>query len=255
MKVLVAFKTVAQIDTMTPEEAADLCQGLQPFRYAKLQWASGDEAALEAALRLQDENPALQLVAATVGACHSHFFQELYALGFQRVVHLYPQWCTNFNPEHTAQALAEFMAADGPFSLVLTGAQASPGESGLVAGLLAGALSMPFLSGVSALALQGTSHLQVALTQDDEEFALQATLPVLCAMRNAKYPYLRLASLRQRLNTAQKKAELWQGGHPPPPQPPAWALHSDRETKNPVWLPFTKDEPQALVQRWKEESP
>ncbi len=209
MKVLVCFKVTASMEQVLLSEAEAICKGENPFQFAPVHFSGEDEAALEAALRLKDNNRAVQLTAATVGACQDRFFSLLFALGFHECVQLNPDVCVDFNPSFTMFALQEFVKASGSFDLILTGTQAGPGENGTVPGTLAASLQLPYYPKVISLEQADESHIRLVSLLDKKEETVVVKKGVVCAMGNALYPHLRTVNLKDRLAAKNKTPDTF----------------------------------------------
>lgn len=214
MEILVCFKTEPQWDTLSHSELTAICQNSWQDQYTVRQWGAHDEAALECALRIRDSladrGQAARLTGLTVGACPDKFITELYSLQFDEVVQIPVPYPTDFSQHDVAQAAAAFARTRGGFDLILTGQQVGPGESGTIPLLLAGMLGIPCLSHVYQIEPGQTAGMYVFFRDDTHARQWEVSGPCLCALENARHPFLRMAKLKERLRARQQKAVLFQ---------------------------------------------
>ncbi|MGD9559305.1 MAG: hypothetical protein AB7V55_01695 [Oscillospiraceae bacterium] len=209
MRILVCYKTAYDTEYITPDELEALRDGALDLTYFKKIIAQYDEAALEAALRLKEQalagGEAVFLCALTVGVHEAPFAQDLYALGFDEVALVKTQQQPGCAPEEVARQAAAFFARGGGFDVVLTGRQAPPGESGQVPFLLAEMLGVPCLPNVYDVHY-APGGLRAELLDGGGAMRLGVQGPAVCAMGDAKHPYLRVATLREKLAARGKEA-------------------------------------------------
>lgn len=168
-----------------------------------------DEAALELALRLRDEALArgddVHVTAATVSAEKIDAFARLlYALGVARVVQIRAPETADFQPETVNAALSKAFA-DERFDLVLCGAQSAEG-GGQTPCRLAKKLGFPCFSGITDLHVLD-SGLRMTHEIPGGERRATVRVPAVYAVGNAKHPYLRMATVRQRMAVSGRVPE------------------------------------------------
>ena len=213
MEILVCFKTEPEWDSLSHPELDAICQGRWQEQYAVRRWGAHDESALECALRLRDQCLAqglpAHLSAITVGSCPEKFVTELYAVQFDQVIQI-PNPSSDFCPAATAEWIAQYLHTRPPFDLILTGQQVGPGESGMVPLLLADRIELPCVSHVLQVDLTPEGELSVLFKDDSHILQWRIDVPCLCAMEHARYPFLRMARLQQRLQARQARVNLFQ---------------------------------------------
>lgn len=174
------------------------------------QISSYSEAALEYALRLKEQAAAaghapVLLAAVLAPELPEVLPQNLYAVGVDRLVHLPVREETLFSPPDCAELLAGLFAPLGP-DLVLTGCQDSTccgAEGGI---LLARQLGLPYYGPLADLRLEGGRlRLTRTLSRCTQEGSVSG--PAVCAMGNCEHPYLRMATLREKLAVLGRAAE------------------------------------------------
>lgn len=169
-----------------------------------------DEAALELALRLRDEGQkrgeSVRITAATVSnATPAAFARQLYALGVDRVVRVEAPGTDNFRSETVSAAL--FSAFSGEkFDLVVCGAQSAEG-GGMTPYRLAQKLGFPCLADVTDLSL-ADGGVRVAREVPGGERRATVTVPAVYAVGSAKHPYLRMATVRQRMAVSNRVPDV-----------------------------------------------
>ena len=184
---------------------------VEDITFAPRVFNSFDEAALETARRLAEElrgaGKDVYLEALTLLSPEEdieHFAQNLHAVGFDRVTAL---TCTDdlrFLPMDTARYLAKYLSENGPWDLVFTGCQAVVGDSRLVPPQIAERLELHYIPDLTKIVEE--DGLFVAESQTDQGILRQTIEgPTLCAVGNAQYNYLRIATLREKLKFRSKQ--------------------------------------------------
>ncbi len=214
MNILACFKTARDVDGITPRELRALRDGELDAEMFRSVLGGYDEAALENALRLADAarsggaqgGEAVVLHAVTVGGVGSGVDADLFAIGFDAVFRIPASDRDASSPDFVAAAIARFIADRGGYDAVFTGKQAFPGESGQTPFLLAARCGLPCVPGVIdvRLAEQGLETLSRA---DAGECRRVVTRPAVFAMGEAAHPFLRVATLREKLRARGRTAE------------------------------------------------
>lgn len=210
MRILCCFKLSPDYDKVLDRDWAAAQFPLSDISYVPRGLGCYDEAALEAALRLRDEalarGQAAELTAATV-SCEAidAFARRLYALGVQRVVQIKTCAAADFQPEKVSLALAAVFSNE-PFSAVLCGIQSAEG-CGMTPYRLAQKLGMPCFSNVTALALC-EGGLRVTCESSGGARCASVRTPAVYAIGNSAQPYLRMATIRQRMAVANRLPEV-----------------------------------------------
>lgn len=159
-----------------------------------------DEAVLEIGLRwkaqLLQKGQAVKVTALTVlSDGPDRIWDRLYAVGYDEVVFLENEHVKravlDFCPWLTAGIIAAYVAREPPWDLILCGAQAPPGNSGLVPTCLSAILKSPCLWDI-----------------DDPDAALLSGGPIVVVAGNHADAYLRVPTLRDKLNAKSKMPKM-----------------------------------------------
>ena len=205
MKILACFKISRDFEHITPPELCLLRDGTLDISFFKKIIGSYDEAALENARRLAGEarrGGDCALHAITVGECEPRFAKELYAVGFDKVFRADTQ-DDNFAPEVTALTICAHVQKNGGYDAILTGRQAWPGESGLTPYIIANLLSLPCIPHVTHLELC-EGKIKAASAVSGGIFTRVIKAPAVYIMDEAAHPYLKVATLREKLAASDK---------------------------------------------------
>lgn len=214
-RILICFKVVHDLDTVLEADWKCATDGKVDVSYTRMQLGCYDEAALENGLRLADQLRQLgretEVTAFTVGPeASDEIFKNLYAVKCDRVVFRECREDLSFYPERTAMEIASFAESEGGFDLILMGQKASVGDSGRVPWTTAEYLGLPAVSQVRELFIRDGAVLAVS-EADGWERSYLCRKAVVCAFGNARYPYLRVATLREKLSSSKKQVQLWTG--------------------------------------------
>ena len=219
-KILACFKIVNELYNLTTAELHDICRGEDPFAYNRRIIAPFDEAALENALRLAEEEKAAgrqaQLIALTVGSADSRFVPDLFAVGFDEVVCLPAEHLPAYTPEAVAARIAAFVRQSGPFDVILTGQQAPYGENAQTPLLLACILGLPCAAAVTGLSF-GENGVEVSAQSETGLCRYTVHGPAVYALGEATHSFMRLPTLREKLAMAGRQATEISPLSPPPP--------------------------------------
>ena len=218
LKILGCFKIVRDFEGITPSELCDLRDGTLNLSVFRKIIGNYDEAALETARRLADairSSDSCTLHAITVGSCDARFAKELYAVGFDEVFCICPfsetagskSACT-YTSEEVAGYLTQFIQSTGGYHAILTGQQAWPDESGLMPYILAHRLDVPCLSQVTDLTWNNGFH--VSIKNDRGILTCSINTPAVYMAGNTEHPYLKLATLQEKLKTGSRRLSVIQ---------------------------------------------
>lgn len=211
MNILCCFKLVNDLDLVMEKDwmAADV-SGID-LSYAKRIISCFDEAGLETALRIKDcaENLGedIFVTAITVGdGNYDAFFKNLFAVGIGRILQVKTSASSPFTPNKTSSILCE-VAKRCDFDAVITGIQSADGSNGLTPYFLAQKLGIPCISNVTELQYAGGA---LRATCDNGHGIRKATVNTraLYAVGNSTSPYLRMATLKQKLAASKLSAEI-----------------------------------------------
>ena len=212
MRILVCFKIVYDLEDVTPEELVSLQEGSLDISVFKKIIGSYDEAALETALRLAEDarqhGAEVVLHGLTIGDCEQRFFGNLFPLGFDDLIGIPLHDDYSWQPELTARTIAAFVHDQGGYDVIITGKQASPGENGLIPFQLASSLGRACVSEVFSLEWHDRG-IRVTTKTDTGRAAMTVTRPAVYAVGEAQYSYLRVPTLREKLNAGARKPRTW----------------------------------------------
>lgn len=210
MNILVCCKVVRDYDQVLREDWDGWGTSGRDVSYARRMVNPFDEAALETALRIRDavaaSGGAASLTAVTV-ADSDALLGDLFAVGFDSVERLAPGSDAAFEPWGIAAALHRHVERKGGFDLVLCGKQAGPGDSGLTGLYLAERLGVPCLANVVDAGYDG--GLVVRRRIDGGHLRLRVRPPLVLVIGNARYSYLRLPTLREKMAAKKKRVDVF----------------------------------------------
>jgi electron transfer flavoprotein alpha/beta subunit len=208
---LVCFKTAYNLDDVTAEEWNLCLQDGQNPVFLKKALCAYDESALELALRLADgareRGEDAELTALTIDdELPELTVKNLFAVGYSHVNYVPCAEDLRFRPDLTAALIRGCVrrAGDG-FDLILTGQQANVGDNGQTHLLTAEALGLPCVLNVTDASYEKYGLRVFSLV---DEGVLEQTLTgrAVLGVGNALHPYLRVATLRERMSASQKNA-------------------------------------------------
>ena len=209
MKIVVCFKILPDYEEISPEEWS--LPEEPDVRFVKKNFGCFDEAALETGLCLKDSCLAVgepvQITAVSTdeaaGAASLGLLRNLYAAGYDKVVLLPPTG--RWNPAATAAVLAEYLAKEKA-DLILCGAVSGPGDSGAVPFYLGQLLKLPVLTEIRAAFREAGSD-RILIRRRAGDFSELRVLngPAICTVGDAEQAFLRLFSIRARLEAGRKE--------------------------------------------------
>lgn len=233
MKIAVCFKIVPDYEEAAPSTWENM--DVLDFTYVKKMYGCFDEAALETGLKLKDSLQAAgrsaETLAVTVGGGPEVLLQGLFAAGFDRVVTITQEdgeaqeagspaplsGGTDFRPQDTARSLADFLRGENP-DVILTGKMTGPGDSGMVPFYLAAEMKCPLLTEVTKAEYDPQGGRIRFSRQTEDQILCQAVRGMaVCAVGDAETPYLRMFSLKARMEARSRKPEDWKSGVPHSP--------------------------------------
>lgn len=210
IRILVCFKTVYDLEHAVPQELCDLRDGkLNPGVFGR-RLGNYDEAALENALRIVDEikenKEEVVLHGVTIGEKDTQFGKELYALGFQKItyVQIPEEEDLTYQPELAAAILTEYVTKECGYDMIFMGKQAGMGENAMTPYLLAEGLKMPCVTEVYSI--ERTPRGMAVVSQTERRTVRRVvTKPAVYVIGEAQHPYLRMATLREKLAAKEKE--------------------------------------------------
>jgi electron transfer flavoprotein beta subunit len=169
--------------------------------------SSFDESALEAALRIKDDQACKITVLSLGPELPKALLQKLYALGADDVVGIEAPEFDNLDPFSTAGALTKAIEKIGAFDLVFLGRQSADWESGLVWAGVAEALNLPSVSLVREATPAEGQVTAVRCVSDGIE-VVEADLPALLTF-TSEVGEIRFTSLKDMMKAKKKKIVKW----------------------------------------------
>jgi electron transfer flavoprotein beta subunit len=169
--------------------------------------SSFDESALEAALRIKD-NQACKITVLSLGPdLPKALLQKLYALGADDVIGIEAPEFENLDAFSTAAALARAIEKIGAFDLVCMGRQSADWESGLVWAGVAEALDLPSVSLVRE-ATPGDGQVTAVRCVADGIEVVEADMPALLTF-TSEVGEIRFTSLKDMMKAKKKPIVKW----------------------------------------------
>ena len=219
MKIAVCFKAIADYGRLSEKDWAWDDRHLVDTSFVRRVFNCFEESALEMALKLagrsQDGPGTAELTALTVDDRRGDLFlKHLSAVGYHRVVRI--QCAEGIDLRFNAAAISELIAAyiqrEG-HQLVFLGRQGGAGDNGQTGFLVAERLGWCCIREVTAVVRHGSSdRLKVTSRIEGATLVQTVQLPlVLIAGHSPDTPYLRLPTLRQRLDAKKKPVTLISG--------------------------------------------
>lgn len=170
MRILVTVKHVPDTTEVRFDTSGELM-----VRQAPTKINDYDRNALEAAALLKESGH--QFVVGCVGPPEAtKTLKEALAYGGESAVLVTGSWVDDLTSDTSARLLSAVAATEGPFDLILSGDVSEDGYDGLVPGLVAASLGLPFVRGVSTLSV-GDGVVEVERWADDAVETWQVSLP------------------------------------------------------------------------------
>ncbi len=209
MKILVCFTEAPDFDTLSESAWQEHLSVKPDFTFNKKIFNGYDESALEWSLKLGDQlkkaGKDYGMTALTVGGnADSPFLKTLNALPFEKVVNCDYTGDKYFSPEAITECISSYIKTTGGFDLILTGKSTSTGANGLTPVLLANKLQTPFLSNVSSLEWEN-GNLRLLREVDGGVLSQLVGLPLVLSIGNSKVNYLRVPTLKNRIEASKKE--------------------------------------------------
>ncbi|MGM0432039.1 MAG: electron transfer flavoprotein subunit beta/FixA family protein [Spirochaetota bacterium] len=203
MNVLTCFAPSPDLE-MLAEEDWVVEHNQVDLSFVKRELNCYDESALELSLRLAEQASSLQhgctLTALHVGNREVEpFMRKLYALRFDRAVCIETADDLRFSPNTVAEMIAAY-ANDNPQDVIVTGSQSSIGGNSQTPLLLAEHLGIPCITQVTAMEAAPDGRVHVVSQLDDGFLRQTVSPPCLLAVGNAPNSYLRVPTLKDKMN-------------------------------------------------------
>jgi len=142
-----------------------------------------DENALEAALRIKDQQDCKITVLSMGRSLPKAVLQRVLAVGADEVIALEDREFENLDPFNTAYSLANTIKKEGDYDLIFTGRQAADWDSGLVWAGIAESLVLPSITIARAVDVSDGKAIIERVVADGIEI-LEADMPVLINFSN-----------------------------------------------------------------------
>jgi electron transfer flavoprotein beta subunit len=168
-----------------------------------------DENALEAALKIKDQQDCKITIISLGRSLPKAILQRALAVGADEVVALEGPEFEDLDAFNTAQALAKAINKVGGFDLVFTGRQAADWDSGLVWAGIAELLDIPSITIASKAEVKDGKAIVERVATDGIEI-LEADMPVLINFSN-EVGELRYFSLPALMKAKKKEITKWSG--------------------------------------------
>jgi len=209
---LVCLKIVDDLDGILEEDWQDASISSLNFNYTKKMIDFYDEAALELALRLKDSiresgNECNVDVVTVDPADRELLFRSLFAVGVDNISQIIPEEELTFSPYKIASLISAYAKHD--YDVILFGIQNSLYNNCQTHYAVANALNMGCVGNVTNLEIT-TDDLKVNF--DEDQYSVQGIVspPVAIAVGNTLFPYLRMPTLREKLNAGKRSANYIQ---------------------------------------------
>lgn len=212
MKLLVCFKVTPDMDSITEKEWNRVKNETVDVSFAKKILGLYDESALEMALRLADEakkqDMEVELTAIIVDSDSEDFIlKNLFAVKYSKVININCTMDLRFHPDAVSEIISAYVRKNGTFDAILMGQQASVGDNRQTHLLTAEKLNLPCITQVSDMTL--TDKCIRVTSQIDLGILSQTVIrPCVYAIGNALHPYLRVATLREKMASSKSKVDV-----------------------------------------------
>lgn len=210
MRILVCFKISCDMEAVSDGEWKLMTEQGVDLTYIRKVIGCFDEAALELGLRLADqirESEDVELTALTVGEeLDRHFEKNLYAVKYDRVCLIQTEEELHFSPLRTAELIKEFMEEEPDYDIVIMGQRSAEGNHGQTHIMLSELENMPAYTHVRDVRYQDGYFL---LDNYDERYQYTHKIKkrFIAAVEHAAHPYLRVATLREKMQVSGKSAQ------------------------------------------------
>lgn len=237
MKILVCFKAVPDLETLTGSDWQPDDRFRVETRFVKTIINPLDESALELALKFRDKARDMELDAGlsalTIGCPSADpILKTLAALQFDRMIRLSTEEAPPlFNPEAVADAVCSFIEEADGYDLIVMGGRSADGDNSAVPLLLAEKLSRTCLTQVTDFRPVEHSKLEITCQNDEGELRLKAIPPLVLAIGNAPSSYLRVPTLKDRMTHGKREIEII----------PAKGFETDSQTRRLISLAYQEE--------------
>lgn len=218
MRLLVCFHATADLDTLSESEwISGSASGCIDTSYLKKAINCYDESALELACRFSEKCGTQDIdcfcAAVTAGTRNSdRFLETLAAVGILQTdrIHLTDTDEEKaLSPERLSSYLYSYIRKQTPFDLILCGERSADGYQGKVPLLLAELLGIRCITQVTSFQPVDDRHISVIYNRDDALCRETVAAPVLLVIGNSADTYLRIPTLRQRMQSKKQPITVY----------------------------------------------
>jgi electron transfer flavoprotein alpha/beta subunit len=213
MNILVCFTVIPELEMLIDEDWV-VDENLQiDVDFLKHGLNCYDESALEIALKFSDAarelHVSLNLSALTIaGPKATSILKTLIALRFDRVVRIDNYEDIRFNSMAIASILSQYVFKHAPQDVLLMGRQSGIGENAKTPLLVAEMLGWPCITQVTEIEPVDKNHLMVTCQVDDGRLQQTIQTPCVMSVGNAPNSYLRIPTLKDRMQFRKRAVEL-----------------------------------------------
>ena len=215
MKVLNCFKIVPDLDRVAEDDWSSATEdGLIDTSYIKSIINYYDESALELTCRFADRSVSVGVpcttAAVTVGGkvCDGTLM-TLAAVGYGVTDRIEGTEEQIFEPELIASELAGYIASKGPYDIISMGMESADGNNGRTQYILSELLEIPCISQVIGYEPVSAQWCRVTHMTDSGQCTEVIRLPVILAVGDVPSAYLRVPTLKQRMETSGQALEVY----------------------------------------------
>jgi electron transfer flavoprotein alpha/beta subunit len=205
VNIVVCCKIVRNLDDVSKAEWKDARRSDFRIDHTRKIWNFFDESALETALCIKDawegQGGSCDLTAITAVNPDDRidpFLKDLIAVKFSRAIKILCPTDLCFSPLLRARLIAKHIEKY-QYDAILTGSQASPADAAQTPALIAELLAIPFIDHVTDLSPGAGALICSSLIENGRRTAA-ISAPAVYAFSNAKHTYLRVATLREKMN-------------------------------------------------------
>lgn len=212
MKVVVCFKTIAEYESIAPQDWVVDDEQQVDTTFARRIFNCYEESALELALRVADETAknedSTNLTALTIDDHRADLFiRQLFAVGYDQGVRIEVggDFDLRFNPTGISNLISSYLSTVANQDLLLFGSSGGVGESGQTGALTAERLGWPCISNVVDVTSLEDNLLRVTLQAEGITTKLTVELPAVLVITNTTVaPFLRVPTLQQKFSSKRK---------------------------------------------------
>jgi electron transfer flavoprotein alpha/beta subunit len=134
------------------------------------------------------------------------YLKTLFALGFERGIHIDASFNTTFYPEYIGNLIYSYITKMEKQDIIILGSGSVDGESMMVPYIIAEKLRMTVVSSVLDFEPIDESKIKVKHRDEENEYTSIVKLPCILTMGEIPSSYLRVPTLKQRMSS--NKSEI-----------------------------------------------